>query len=125
MPVLPFSLKERSGVPEDQSKASPNRFVAIADGDTVQWWNSFIFAVFGAAILIGSREYKVVHAVGNPIMANIRQQSAAGLQTTLPIDPYHSILAFWSLALQRYSSVLLKQAGFCSSVGSYKESQRP
>ncbi|KAK0507485.1 hypothetical protein JMJ35_010008 [Cladonia borealis] len=38
VPVLPFSLRERSGVPEDQ----------------VQWWNSFIFAVFGAAILIGS-----------------------------------------------------------------------
>ncbi|KAI4277628.1 MAG: hypothetical protein L6R38_005411 [Xanthoria sp. 2 TBL-2021] len=38
VPVLPFSLRERSGVPEDQ----------------VQWWNSFIFAVFGGAILIGS-----------------------------------------------------------------------
>ncbi|MCJ1279563.1 hypothetical protein MMC21_007387, partial [Puttea exsequens] len=38
VPVLPFSLRERSGVPDDQ----------------VQWWNSFIFAVFGAAILIGS-----------------------------------------------------------------------
>ncbi|KAI4201647.1 MAG: hypothetical protein LQ350_003126 [Teloschistes chrysophthalmus] len=38
VPVLPFSLRERSNVPEDQ----------------VQWWNSFIFAVFGAAILIGS-----------------------------------------------------------------------
>lgn len=38
VPVLPFSLRERSGVPEEQ----------------VQWWNSFIFAVFGAAILVGS-----------------------------------------------------------------------
>lgn len=38
VPVLPFSLRERSDVPEDQ----------------VQWWNSFIFAVFGGAILVGS-----------------------------------------------------------------------
>ncbi|KAJ8059907.1 hypothetical protein OCU04_011530 [Sclerotinia nivalis] len=38
VPVLPFSLQERSGVPEEE----------------VQWWTSFIFAVFGAAIIIGS-----------------------------------------------------------------------
>ncbi|QSZ31686.1 hypothetical protein DSL72_001253 [Monilinia vaccinii-corymbosi] len=38
VPVLPFSLQERSGVPEGE----------------VQWWTSFIFAVFGAAIIIGS-----------------------------------------------------------------------
>ncbi|TAQ85206.1 hypothetical protein B7494_g6472 [Chlorociboria aeruginascens] len=38
VPVLPFSLQERSGVPEDE----------------VQWWTSFIFAVFGAAIIVGS-----------------------------------------------------------------------
>ncbi|KAL9121439.1 MAG: hypothetical protein Q9187_001998, partial [Circinaria calcarea] len=38
VPVLPFSLRERSGVPEED----------------VQWWTSFIFAVFGAAILVGS-----------------------------------------------------------------------
>ncbi|TEY82600.1 hypothetical protein BOTCAL_0028g00210 [Botryotinia calthae] len=38
VPVLPFSLQERSGVPEEE----------------VQWWTSFIFAVFGAAIVVGS-----------------------------------------------------------------------
>ncbi|KAI9642954.1 hypothetical protein NHQ30_008688 [Ciborinia camelliae] len=38
VPVLPFSLQERSGVPEEE----------------VQWWTSFLFAVFGAAIIIGS-----------------------------------------------------------------------
>ncbi|KAA8571689.1 hypothetical protein MFRU_016g01550 [Monilinia fructicola] len=38
VPVLPFSLQERSGVPEEE----------------VQWWTSFIFAVFGAAIIVGS-----------------------------------------------------------------------
>ncbi|TVY49025.1 putative MFS-type transporter [Lachnellula occidentalis] len=38
VPVLPFSLHERSGVPEDQ----------------VQWWTSFIFGIFGFAIIIGS-----------------------------------------------------------------------
>ncbi|CAD6450801.1 0393c4d8-d7af-4f58-aa68-537893771d0a [Sclerotinia trifoliorum] len=38
VPVLPFSLQERSGVPEEE----------------VQWWTSFIFAIFGAAIIIGS-----------------------------------------------------------------------
>ncbi|KAL8869317.1 MAG: hypothetical protein Q9174_004363 [Haloplaca sp. 1 TL-2023] len=29
----------------------------LVDGHPVQWWNSFIFAVFGAAILIGSRKH--------------------------------------------------------------------
>ncbi|KAG9230850.1 major facilitator superfamily domain-containing protein [Amylocarpus encephaloides] len=38
VPVLPFSLRERSGVLEGE----------------VQWWTSFIFAIFGAAIIIGS-----------------------------------------------------------------------
>ncbi|TAQ89626.1 hypothetical protein B7494_g2003 [Chlorociboria aeruginascens] len=38
VPVLPFSLHERSGVPEDE----------------VQWWNSFIFGTFGFAIIVGS-----------------------------------------------------------------------
>ncbi|TVY94326.1 putative MFS-type transporter [Lachnellula willkommii] len=38
VPVLPFSLHERSGVPEDE----------------VQWWNSFIFGIFGFAIIVGS-----------------------------------------------------------------------
>ncbi|SLM38729.1 mfs general substrate transporter [Lasallia pustulata] len=38
VPVLPFSLRERSGIPEED----------------VQWWTSFIFAIFGGAILVGS-----------------------------------------------------------------------
>ena len=51
----------------------------------VQWWNSFIFAVFGTAILIGSRKY--LWASLRQLL-NLRplQQYVAGLQTTLPID---------------------------------------
>ncbi|TVY80749.1 putative MFS-type transporter, partial [Lachnellula suecica] len=38
VPILPFSLNERSGVPEED----------------VQWWTSFIFGTFGFAIVVGS-----------------------------------------------------------------------
>lgn len=43
-------------MPEDQGKRIQNVRIAGSDSSPVQWWNSFIFAVFGAAILIGSRK---------------------------------------------------------------------
>lgn len=43
-------------MPEDQGKRIQDLRIAGSDSASVQWWNSFIFAVFGAAILIGSRK---------------------------------------------------------------------
>ena len=92
------------------------------DRRLVQWWNSFIFAVFGAAILIGSRKYLALPAVSRSLTPKKLQQFAAGLQTTRPIGPYPFIPVFSSLVQLLYFSVSPNQAGFYFSVDFCKDS---
>lgn len=73
IPVLPYALSERSHVPENQGALqsrlshtslpwpkllklpfSREESACADDPYTVQWWNSTIFAVYGAFILLGS-----------------------------------------------------------------------
>ena len=55
IPVLPFALKERIGIPEDQ----------------VQRWTSILLAIYGASLFLGSRSLTVFlpSPVGHAYMA--------------------------------------------------------
>lgn len=78
----------------------------------VQCWNSFIFAVFGGAILIGSRKSSRSLAMHGALTESVSlQQSVVGLLTVLPNGQSASTLVSSSSVPRQYSSALLKLAG--------------
>lgn len=110
--MLPFSLRERSGVPEDQGKYPSVLAQTQTDDQQVQWWNSFIFAVFGGAILIGSRKSSSSLALQGALTEVLSlQRYVVGSLTVLPNGPSASILVSSSSVQQLSSSDLLKPAG--------------
>lgn len=58
MPVIPFALTQRAGVPEEDGGFIMFDFISKhrnADGNLVQHWVSVLLAVYGGALLLASR----------------------------------------------------------------------
>ena len=56
VPVLPFSLVDRSGVAEKDGQSDQQSQLSLADSSTVQFWLSTLLVAFGLSLTFAARK---------------------------------------------------------------------